>query len=68
MRYLRRIYPYNTVMHCNTDRINRQKQSRVNDGTGNHAACFSRMREIPSCVKEALHTVLRTVLHAASII
>ena len=40
LRYMRRIYPYNTVMHCNTDRIKRQKQSRVNDGTGNHAACF----------------------------
>ena len=40
LRYLTRIYPSNTVMHCNTDRIKRQKQSRVNDGAGNHAACF----------------------------
>ena len=40
LRYLRRIYPYNTLMHCNSDRIKRQNPSRVNDGAGNHAACF----------------------------
>ena len=57
LRYLRRIYPYNTVMHCNTDRIRRQKQSRVNDGTEITLRVFSRMREIPSCVKEALGNI-----------
>ena len=40
LRYLRRIHPYITVMYCNTDRIKRQKPSRVNDGAGNHAAYF----------------------------
>ena len=59
LRYLRRIYPYNTVMHCNTDRIRRKKKSRVNDGTGkSRCGVFSRMREIPSCVKEALGNIL----------
>ena len=40
LRYLRRIYPYNTVMHCNTDRMKRQTPSHVNDGAGIHPACF----------------------------
>ena len=68
LRYLRRIYPYNTVMHCNTDRINRQKQSRVNDGTGNHAVCFFTHAWNPVLCERGFEMLMQDVeiLHDAS--